>query len=213
MWAIWTSRNNWTHDRGAYDPIQALKMVKEALTILNLPKGDTRLLPGHGWRPPEADTVKINTDGGIAIHTRTGGAGGVARARDVYLGAWSKPYPGITDPLVAEALALRDGVIFARLRGYKSVIMEVDCLEMVNLWNSRHGARSTVTPILLELGELAHRFSSFVIQHVPRTANLPAHLCAKFACTLMVTSSWLDFIPDFLTVSLMADQAGSVIVE
>jgi hypothetical protein len=47
--------------------------------------------------------------------------GGVARA-------WSKPYEGITDLLIAEALALIDGVIFARLRlrGYANVVMETD---------------------------------------------------------------------------------------
>jgi hypothetical protein len=43
----------------------------------------------------------------------------------------------IYDPLAAEALALRDGVIFAKLRGYPNVVMETDCLEIVNLWNTR----------------------------------------------------------------------------
>jgi hypothetical protein len=57
----------------------------------------------------------------------------VARSHSSYLGAWSKPYEGITDPLVAEALALRDGVIFARLRGYPKMVIETDCLEIVNL--------------------------------------------------------------------------------
>ena len=62
----------------------------------------------------------------------TGGAGGVARFHQAFLGAWSKPLPGVSDPFVAELLALRDWVIFAQLRGYSHVIMEVDCLELVN---------------------------------------------------------------------------------
>ena len=41
--------------------------------------------------------------------------------------------PGITDPLIAEALALRDGVLFAHLRGYSEVVFESDNLEIVNL--------------------------------------------------------------------------------
>jgi hypothetical protein len=32
-----------------------------------------------------------------------------------FLGAWSKPFMGVTDPLIVEVLALRDGVIFANL--------------------------------------------------------------------------------------------------
>jgi hypothetical protein len=149
MWAIWTSRNSWTHDRGSFNPAQALKMAKEALAILELPKKDATILPGHGWRPPDVDSVKINTDGGLSLEARTGGAGGVARSHSTLLGAWSKPYPGVRDPLITEALALRDGVLFARLRGYLKVVMETDCLEVVNLWNTRHDSRSVVAPIVV----------------------------------------------------------------
>ncbi|KAF7022976.1 hypothetical protein CFC21_035599 [Triticum aestivum] len=83
--------------------------------------------------------------------------------------------------------------------------MEVDCLEMVNLWNTRHNSRSIVDPILVEIGELVSDFSLFVIQHVLRSANVPAHLCAKRACTLNVTESWLEDNPGFLLTSLLAD--------
>jgi ribonuclease HI len=79
------------------------------------------------------DVMKINTDGGLLMDARRGGAGGVARSHSAYLGAWSKPYEGITDPLIVEALALRDGVIFAKLRGFPKVVMETDSLELINL--------------------------------------------------------------------------------
>ena len=85
------------------------------------------------------------------------------------------------------------------------MIMEVDCLELVTLWTTRHNSRSIVAPLLLEIGELSTHFSSFVIQHVNRSANLPAHLCVKRACTLNVTDSWLDETPSFLVSSLLAD--------
>ena len=128
------------------------------------------------------------------------------------LASWSKPHTGVTDPLIAEALSLREGVLFARLRGYAHVILESDCLEIVNLWNTRHGSRSVVAPLLVEIGEHALSFDSFVIQHVNRSANLPAHLCAKHASTLMVAETWLDSTPSFLISSLMANDPRSVIV-
>jgi hypothetical protein len=87
------------------------------------------------------------------------------------------PLPGITDPLIAEAMSLRDGVIFAKLRGFSRVVFEVDCLEVVNLWNSRAASRSVVAPILLDIEGLASNFISFVIQHVKRSANVPALVC------------------------------------
>jgi hypothetical protein len=93
-------------------------MAKEALAVLQIPKKIALSLPGHGWRPPDGNAIKINTDGGLSCETRRGGVGGVARSSSSYLGAWSKPYQGISDPLIVEALALRDGVIFANLRGF-----------------------------------------------------------------------------------------------
>jgi hypothetical protein len=144
---------------------------------------------------------------------RKGGAGGVARSRSTFIGAWSKPYEGITNPLIAEALVVRDGVIFAQLRGYSKVVLETDCLEVISLWNNRHDSRSVVAPILQEVGELVISFNSFIFQHVFRLANNAAHLCAKLACTLTVSSSWLDCIPNFLLVSIQTDQSGLVLIE
>ena len=93
------------------------------------------------------------------------------------------------------------------------MIMETDCQELVQLWNTRHNSRSIVAPILDEIGELAFDFSFFEIQHVTRSANLPAHLCAKRACTLNVTDCWLDETPSFLVSSLLADCRDNSFVE
>ena len=40
---------------------------------------------------------------------------------------------GVTDPLIAEAMSVREGVRFAKLRGSQEVIIEIDCLEVVEL--------------------------------------------------------------------------------
>jgi hypothetical protein len=80
MWTIWNSRNNWTRDKTSYDPGQSIKMAKEALVVLSIHKKHTVILLGHGWRPPEDDDSKINTDAGISFEARKGGAGGIARS-------------------------------------------------------------------------------------------------------------------------------------
>ena len=65
--------------------------------------------------------------------------------------------------MIAEALSLREGVIFAKLRDFSRVVLEVDCLEVVNLWNSRATSRSVVAPILLDIEGLAASFSFFLL--------------------------------------------------
>uniref|UniRef100_A0A453KP75 RNase H type-1 domain-containing protein n=1 Tax=Aegilops tauschii subsp. strangulata TaxID=200361 RepID=A0A453KP75_AEGTS len=91
--------------------------------------------------------------------------------------------------------------------------METDRLEIVNLWNTRHNSLFVMAPLLLEIGELASSFSFFDVQHVNRSANVSAHLCAKHACTLMITESWTGSRPSFLLTSLLADDARSAFVE
>jgi hypothetical protein len=56
---------------------------------------------------------------------------------------------------------------------------------------------------------LGSSFYSFIIRHVKRTANVLAHLSAKFTCTQDVTSYWMDYVSSFLTTSLLADSVGA----
>ncbi|KAK1652130.1 hypothetical protein QYE76_069935 [Lolium multiflorum] len=140
--------------------------TREALAVLDIPRHHAKVLPSHGWRPPDEDWIKINTDAGVSLENRKSGAGGVARNPSGFIGAWSKPHPGVTNPLIAEALALRDGVIFAKLRGFTRVLVETDCKEVVDFWDS---------------------------------PNTPVHLCAKHACTLEVTSCWMNSPPSFVS--------------
>ena len=140
---------------------KSLKMTRETLALLDIPIGHAKILPGHGWRPPEAEWTKINTDAGISSVAHMGGMGGVARSSTTFLGAWSKPCVGVTDPLVAEAMSVREGVIFAQLRGFARVVVETDSLEVVNLWNSCRPSLSVRAPVLIDIEGLASSFSCF----------------------------------------------------
>ncbi|KAI4970766.1 hypothetical protein ZWY2020_001680 [Hordeum vulgare] len=131
MWYIWSSRNRWMHDGETFDPVNSIKLTREALALLDVPKQQASMLLGHGWWPPEPDQMKINTDAAVRFVEDKSGARGVARSQTALMGSWCKPHLGVTDPMIAEALALRDGVIFANLRGYANVIMETDSLEIV----------------------------------------------------------------------------------
>jgi hypothetical protein len=99
MWSIWSSRNNIVHDKGAWDPAQSVKMTRDALALLDIPMQHARIFPSHGWRPPDEGWVKINTDASICSDSAMGGAGGIARTHLAFVGAWSKPFPGVTDQI------------------------------------------------------------------------------------------------------------------
>jgi hypothetical protein len=86
MWAIWTSGNNRVHDKGSLDPVQSMKLTREMLSLLDVPRQHAAILLGHGWRPPEPHWVKINTDAGISFDARMGELGGRKRSFRLHRG-------------------------------------------------------------------------------------------------------------------------------
>jgi hypothetical protein len=125
MWEIWNSRNRWTHKRGSCGPIPSLKVAKVALAVLEVPKKHTTILPNHIWMPLEEDVVKIDINEGPP-YDRIRGAGEVVRSHFGYIGAWSRPYIRVFDPLIAEALASCGSVIFAKVLWLPKVLMKTD---------------------------------------------------------------------------------------
>ena len=83
--------------------------------LLELPRNEAAVLPGHGWMLPEPGMIKISCDGALNMAEGRGGAGGIARSISVLLGAWCKPFGDISDPLIMEALSMREGMLFAKL--------------------------------------------------------------------------------------------------
>ncbi|XP_073363418.1 uncharacterized protein [Aegilops tauschii subsp. strangulata] len=158
MWAIWTSRNNITHDKASLDLLVSMKKTREALAILELPRVQARTLPGFGWHPPNEGCIKINTDAGISMEARLANVGGIACSSSAFIRSWCKPVHGVTDTLVVEAMALREAVVFAKLHGFERVEMETDSKEVVHLRNSRRSSRSLIALVLLDIEELPASF-------------------------------------------------------
>ena len=65
MWAIWSSRNKYTHEEIKFHPSRSMDLIQELIQALHVPG-----MPSSGvtlckakWHPPAAGTIKINTDG------------------------------------------------------------------------------------------------------------------------------------------------------
>lgn len=106
MRAIWTSQNRWTHDEKGYDLVQAIKLARDDLALLELPKDQHNIPAGQCWRPQGPGWVKINTDGVIDAHAQLGGGGCFARSYLSFLDAWSNLLPDVIDPFIVKVLAL-----------------------------------------------------------------------------------------------------------
>ncbi|CAD6238392.1 unnamed protein product [Miscanthus lutarioriparius] len=75
-----------------------------------------------------------------------------------------------------EATACRDPLVLAKQHGKQRVVLETDCLELVNLWKKKHSQRSVVDPILKETEDLSLAFHDFFFSYVNRVCNKVAHV-------------------------------------
>ena len=176
--------------------------------MLELPKGKEQPVQSirrGKWMVPPDGVVKLNSDGAICLESGLASTGVVVREGLNFRGAGGKMYRGISDPLVIEALALRDAALYAVEKGFGIVMFEVDCLELVKLWNNRSMDRSVIKSVLDEINELGSSFQSFSICFARREANQAAHSCAKFVVLQERDCFWEAEPPLFLVQRLRTD--------
>ena len=83
------------------------------------------------------------------------------------------------DVATAEARALLNGLILAGQVGCNRIMVESDCMEVVDIM--KHGGNSIgpAATIYEECSFLAHNFDHVIINHCPREANKAADLLAR----------------------------------
>jgi hypothetical protein len=130
MYNIWTSRNNITHGEVGYNPAKSMEFITETLSLLELPK---KVISKKGarrpsqWSKPAQGYVKINVDGAIGEEDSMAVTLAIARDNVSFLGATTKVYDGVLDPLIVETLAMRDACAYAIQRGFDRVVLSTDC--------------------------------------------------------------------------------------
>ncbi|KAE8796032.1 hypothetical protein D1007_29073 [Hordeum vulgare] len=149
MWAIWGSRNNYTHGETMFQPLRSMEIIQEHIRSLYIPaKQHSSPKVMELWMRPEVGVIKINSD--PAIDAMGGRAGTDVVARDHegrFIVAKFSPYVGITDPYVSEALGCRDAMILAKERRWPFIQISTDCKTVVEDWNGGRD-RSSWGPIL-----------------------------------------------------------------
>jgi hypothetical protein len=104
-------------------------------------------------------------------------------------------FPNVQVPELAEALAIRCALVFAREENMDNICVASDCLSMVQQTRSSSRDRSVCAPIIEDIKTLLNSFSSCSITHVSRVQNFAAH-CLAWSCELLPTSVWRGVSPE-----------------
>lgn len=130
VWSLWSGRNARKHDRQSWKPATAARHVSAMLEdfICRGTESTSSRAGARGcWSRPPNGWTKVNTDAAFSPSTGAGSTGVVVRdERGEILAAAARSYSSIADALMAEALAVRDGVLLAVEQGVPKVILESD---------------------------------------------------------------------------------------
>jgi hypothetical protein len=159
LWHIWDARNSaregdqMVHPRVVADKV--LACIQMIATHLYKPSISHRRETNSSvlrWSPPPFGTVLINVDAAICSESRRMGVGVVIRDHNGQcLAACSEYITEVTSPEFAEALALRRAVSFAQDEGFGRIIINSDCLSVVNRVNAMEQDRSLIGPVIHDI--------------------------------------------------------------
>ena len=136
----------------------------------------------HGWTKPPEDYVKLNVDASFDSNT------GLRWYRSYYsrppqifyfmCGRWDPQF--VEDAATAEACALRNGLLLAGEVGCNKLVVESDCIEVVEVMQYGGNSLGAAATIYEDSTFLCRNFARVSFPHCSREANMAAHDLAKF---------------------------------
>ncbi|KAJ1420322.1 Ribonuclease H-like superfamily [Sesbania bispinosa] len=104
------------------------------------------------WRRPRADAVKINCDAAFNSDLQTAALASIARDSSGAILAVSSRVSPASSPLIAEALAVREGVLLASATPWPKILIESDNQQVIEAirggtqqWAINQIVRDTIT--------------------------------------------------------------------
>ncbi|XP_021860214.2 uncharacterized protein [Spinacia oleracea] len=189
MWASWRLRNIllFENEQPHFAMLTAgfVRMVEEYNTYsskvhrpMSFGTDGVRTQESNSWTRPPQGYVKLNTDAHVVEKCRTGlGVVILDEAGVLVVVAVKKTHN--TTPEIAEALAVRYGLIVRRL-GYDRICVESDSINVVKAIKSNTCMPTPIHLIYNDIKQDSLFFVSFNISHVKRACNTVAHLVARW---------------------------------
>ncbi|XP_074313724.1 uncharacterized protein LOC141648916 [Silene latifolia] len=205
-WVIWEQRNKLLFDNGLWtgervvrrimDVVWEMESLKEDEAVMERGRGDSTAV--GRWGKPSEGLWKVNVDAGVKEGMGVG-LGAVCRDGDGRV-AWAVAVQtaGTCCVQMAEAEAILLGLKEARCVGMRSVVIESDCLNVVNALKERKRGRSDIFLIYDEILMLVPLFDTVIFSYTRRDCNKLAHLVAHATPWTIGRRFWLDVLPPSL---------------
>jgi hypothetical protein len=200
IWHIWENRNAVRNGKNIIHPHRIADKSKAYIQMVLLPDSVPNVSNrcesnsfNQKWVPPLEDWVKANVDAAVFADSGKMGVGCVIGDHNGrFLAATSQGNERITEPELAEALAVRCALKFIFDQSWKKVIIALDCLNLVRKLRAKGMDRSHVGAIVQDIKKMADNLEEISFVYDSRCCNQAAHILARSVEQTTSSSVWLD---------------------
>ncbi|KAA8535385.1 hypothetical protein F0562_030388 [Nyssa sinensis] len=203
VWIIWGYRNAILHgQRGnvvtvlVADAKKYISEFKEAQPHVHVTALRELTVGLSSWAPPMEGVFKLHVDGSWISSLRDGGISGVIHNQlGVVIGGFAKKLFGCYSVDSTEALALLQGIIFAKDIGFQVLVIENDYLPLMATIANSSLDLSPLGNVLEEIKQELRGLQWFSCSYV-RTANRVVHEHAVFVQDIADEVFWIEELPE-----------------
>jgi ribonuclease HI len=198
IWYIWWERRQATHGELIRQPVRSAQAILALVTnYTRARKKENQGILRHGWVRPKEDYVKLNVDASFDADSGFGAAGVIIRdEHGLFVAGSNCIIPFVDSVATAEAMALRDGLTKAESMGCSRLVVNSDCIEVIQIMKNGGYTQGPAAAIYDDCVYLCREFVDVIFEHCPREANNAAHVLAREA--VVNPHVWVDDPPDFL---------------
>ncbi|KAL0303741.1 UNVERIFIED_CONTAM: hypothetical protein Sradi_6242200 [Sesamum radiatum] len=171
-------------ERRTLDPDQVISHARHYYSAFLSQMGDLMARPRttthDRWSPPPVNVVKINFDGALFVNEGESGIGVVAHDSAGSCLAWlSHGLPNCLSPELVEAKAAREALSMAQRLHWRRIILEGDCLPLLQKLKSLREDYSATGPITSDIFHILSVFNCVSFSFIKRSGNSVAHSLAR----------------------------------
>jgi ribonuclease HI len=158
------------------------------------------------WLKPELRYIKLNVDASYHDDQRAGATGAVLRDYEGrFVAASNTLIPHVAPAAMAEAMAMKNGLLLANRLGCNRIQAESDSLEIIDACSGGDSWWSEAAAIFADCVDLATTIGTVSFHYCPREANKVAHELARASFSNANSCNWDDEPPSFLLPFLLDD--------
>jgi ribonuclease HI len=205
-WYLWWLRRRQTHGE-SIPPVFRCKLSILAITANASKASGPSLINRDGkWQKPEPRVLKLNTDASFYADSSAGSAGAIIRDYEgSFVAASCRPLSYVASAMMAEAIAMKEGLELAQNLGCNRLIAESDSTETIEACSGESRWWNESTAIYADCIDISSAIGNVSFSFCPREANQVAHEIAKFGYIHNQNCNWVDEPPSFILDRLVND--------